>query len=231
MANPPSVGQGWPQRAWPHLRAALILTHVVAVVALALPHPGQVTNRSQWTSSRGRMELASWTSTLNRVGYEISESELEDRAWAWATGYAEWHRRWLAPFDAYNRYFHVRQEWSMFTHPKKRVGRIWIEIERDGAFVPVFISKSPQHTWLEDVLTHNRMRKLFNRVTSHRYKAGLLEFALWIAPRIARDFPRAPRARVRIENYLTPSAEEVQRGFTPSGTFTRSRLIDLEALR
>jgi len=211
------------------VRTALIFTHVLVVLALTLPHPALVADRSRWDSGRGRMELASWTRTLNRLGVDISETELEAKAWSWATAYADWYRRYLAPLTLYSRYLHVRQQWSMFTHPKQRVGRVWIEIDRGSGFEPVFVSKSDEHTWNGDVLTHNRIRKLFNRVTSHRYKEGFDEFAEWIAPQLARDFPTATRARVRIENYVTPTPEQSRAGVHPKGTFTRTRVLDLRA--
>jgi hypothetical protein len=220
------------QRAWPHIRAALVLLHIVAVVLLSLPHPSLILDRSRWRSGRGRMELANWTRTFNRLGFDVTEAELERKAWAAGERYRAWFSRYVHPFERYATYLHTRQGWSMFTHPKKRIGKVWIEIElKPGVFWPVFVSKSPVFVWNQGALTHNRMRKLFNRVTSHRYKGGFDEFALWVAPKLARAYPASRRARVSIENYVTPPPERVRAGEIPRSTFTRRKLVELEALR
>ena len=60
-----------PATRWAHVRGALVLLHVVAVLVLALPNTGgSVANRSSWKNPTVQGELRVWASRLSSLGID-----------------------------------------------------------------------------------------------------------------------------------------------------------------
>src|SRR3712207_1298002 len=78
---------GW----WPHVRAALVLLHLIVIFILALPSLDAGLNRAAWSNPTVQQELASWAGVLNNCGLRVTSAELEEHMWSAAVTYSAIH--------------------------------------------------------------------------------------------------------------------------------------------
>jgi hypothetical protein len=219
------------QRAWPHIRAALVLLHIVGIMLLALPWSRSLADRGRWKHPHSQRELESWASFARGVGLEMDNSEVEDLLWGITSTYLKVRDVLVSPFARYSICCGTGQGWRMFATPQRKPGQLTIEIEEDGVFRTIYRSRDSEHDWRRHQFDHNRVRKGIGRI--YRPSGGNLynEFAEWFALRAAEDFPKATRARFRqhVGRSLPPA--EMKAGKRPTIEIANERVFDLEELR
>ena len=218
------------ERAWPELRAVLVLLHVVAVVLVATPSPSVGLRRSTWADPTVQAEFAAWNERFHALGAQWTEKEMEDRLWSFATSYNTVREEILLPFNPYTKYLGTSQTWRMFVAPQRFPTRLDIDVEENGAWTPVFEERSPTLTWLRPMMDHDRVRSVIFRFGWAPYKHLYEDFGTWIAARAARDFPDATRVRLHLYRYQTPSPEQVLTHTEPEGAWQQEHILSLTKL-
>jgi hypothetical protein len=198
------------------VRAALVLLHISAVVALAIPSLRAGMDRSSWADPTVQDEFRAWAER-----FDMEPKELEERAWRFAQSWNRLHERLVAPFTPYRDYAGVRQPWVMFVAPQRHPARMEIEIFERGAWRTIYRERSSEHEWRRSSFDQDRMRSAFFRFGWDRYLSSYREFAEWVAQETARDFPQAEASRVRLYRYRTASPEEVVEQRVPAGRWEK----------
>ncbi len=212
----PSPQPGW--YAWPHIRAALVSLHLMAVVMMALPGPpDEALDREEWQNRHIQSQLDAWAARLSGPLLEVTPQELEDRLYALASGWVRGRRAILTPFRPYWTYCGTRQSWQMFTAAEYTTSRLHVDVRERGAWRPVHINRDPEYPWLDGWLSHHRLRPVVH--SCGRTPEGVESFAGWVAEQAARDFPEAEAVRVRYFRTRTPSPDEMRAGVRPQGEF------------
>lgn len=196
----------------PHALAAFVALHLFAVTFCALPSVGSGMNRSAWAQPTVQGEFAAWTARLNGLGLRITQAELEDRLWAFASRYEAWRDAVMIPLDPYYTYCGTWQSWKMFVAPHRYPARLEIEVDSGSGWQPVYVARSTEHTWLARWLDHDRFRAATFRYGWEHYRNTRREFAAWIAREADEAFPDGRRVRVSFVRYRTRSPEEVRAG-------------------
>ena len=198
---------------------------------MSTPSPGSGLKRAAWSDPTVKAEFAAWTDRLNGLGWPIDQSTLEDRAWDFAVGYDRARDKLLTPFDPYLKYTGARQSWRMFVAPHRYPTRLWVELEEDGAWRPIYVERSSEHTWMGYQLDHDRFRSAIFRYGWPQFRSSYKQFAEWLASRAARDFPEATQLRTRMYKYRTASPDEVREDRMPEGRFQMEVVVPLAPLR
>ncbi|MCP4804306.1 MAG: hypothetical protein GY884_03075 [Proteobacteria bacterium] len=226
MTAPP-----WLKSAWPHLRAAFVLFHVVALFLMAIPAPGGGMSKSAWADPTVQGEFQAWTERLNDMGADITVEELEDRLWSLATVYMEKRKTVLDPIAPYYRYTGTTQSWRMFVAPHRYPARLHIEVEEGGTWREVYVMRSEEHAWRAEQLDNDRMRAAIFRMSWRPYRRIWVTFTEWAADRAAEDFPEATRIRLRFFKYKTQGPKEIAAGKELDGNWIQTVMLDLEQRR
>lgn len=219
------------QAIWPHLRAVLIIVHVVAILLFALPNPGSALNRRAWKTPAVQLEMKRWSERLTSMGRPTTPPQLEDELYAVAKRWYDLRAGLLEPFSPYHRYLGIRQPWTMFAAPHRFPARLEVHIEVDGKWKPVYIARSDEHDWQRTLMDHDRMRAATFRYIWPQYNGDYRHLANWLAKAAARDFPEAKRARIRWLRRRSPSPKQVREDDQPRGSYERPVTVDLGPLR
>ena len=218
-------GASW-SALWPHLRALLILVHLLSVVILSLPSSSRLSDKSHWDAPSQQTELNAWA---NRLGVE--KKNFESFVWRNTQRYVN-ARKWIArPFLKYADYSGSRQGWTMFSSPRLVTGRFEVEVETQGKWELVFRPLDSDADWNVWQFEHNRLRKLLGRLATKPRQRAYNELTSWIAKELARDFPRATRARISLMTWKTLPPEKIRAGERPIEHRTSYQEFDLENLR
>ncbi len=212
------------QRAWPHVRAALVLVHGAAVLALAVPSLSAGTDRSSWADPTVQGELHAWGERLG-----IPPRELEETAWQFAQRWIRLHAVLVAPFVPYRTYVGVRQPWVMFVAPQRYPVRIEIDLLEAGQWRTIYRERSDTYAWKRRLFDHDRLRAVFFRFGWDKYGYTWRDFADWVAVEAGRDFPGATAVRLRMLRFRTLSPDEVKAGQTPEGRWEKELVRELRA--
>lgn len=216
---------------WPHVRAALILLHVVAVLLAASPSLRGGMQRSGWADPTVQAELDAWHAVATTAGWTVSRQRFEDTLWRAAVRLMDARRALLTPFAPYHHYLGTDQSWRMFVAPQRFPSRLWIEVEEAGAYRPIYVARDPDHTWNAAVLDHDRMRTLVFLMGWKAYDDVYTRWVEWLAPQVAADFPDATRLRTRYARQRSPTPAEARSGATAEVTFRRTEVVELEHYR
>ena len=200
---------------WPYLRAVLVMLHVVAVVALAIPSVRAGLDRSSWSDPTVQDEIKAWA-----LRFGMPPSELEEDAWRFAQGWSRLHETIARPFEPYRQYVGVRQPWTMFVAPHRHPSRLEIDILEED-WRTIYRERSDEHEWRRAILDQDRMRSAIFRFSWDRYGPNYREFSEWAAAEAKRDFPRAMMLRVRMYRSRSPTPEEVKEDRIPAGHYER----------
>lgn len=214
--------------SWKHVRAVLVLVHLVAVVVLAIPSLRAGLDRRSWKNPTVQGELAAFSKRLETIGFDVEPEVLEERVWRYAVAYNRIYEALEAPFFPYRHWVGVRQPWVMFVAPHRHPARVEIEVEEDHRWRLVYRARSEEHTWNRRLFDHDRLRSAFFRYGWSRYAAAYRDLCSFIAKEAARDFPNATRVRVRMYRYRTPSPEELRSGAIPRGHYERAVILPVE---
>ena len=214
------------KKTWPHVRALLILVHLVSVVILSLPSSNRLGDKSHWDAPSQQDELHAWA---DRLGVE--KEEFETFLWNTTQKYIA-ARRWISrPFLRFADYSGGRQGWTMFANPRRTTGRFEIEVEIDGEWELVFRPRDSEADWNRWQFDHNRVRKLMGRLASKPHQPAYNEFTYWVARKLAVDFPKATRAKITLLTWKTLEPSAVRDGENPKENRTQYQEFSLEKLR
>jgi hypothetical protein len=210
-----------------HLIGAFALFHVVAVFLLATPDVRGGLSARAWKDPVVQRQLSQWRDGLAGVGIETTPEELQALIFKIGGGYHDARDKVLTPFAPYERAFGTRQPWRLFSGEHAYPSVLHIDVERGGAFEPIYVARSDEHTWRRPLFDDVRMRKLvYLSSWPHRQK-HYQQLVDWIALEVVRDFPDATRVRVRRWRYKIPSAAEARAGQPIKGRFRDERVVDL----
>jgi hypothetical protein len=215
---------------WPQLRAAFVLFHVLMVVVLSLPRPGELDKRSAWQKPRVQRNFAAGTRLLRGLGLDLEDGKLQAYTWDAAQHYLRAQALVGKPFAPYARAVGIRQGWRMFLTGGREASREHIEIMEGGRWRTLYVRGSDRHRWFGTELDYHRLRKLCGfAVKGH--EAEWEAFASFLARRAAREFPRASALRLRTELFDVPTAAETLAGLKREPSFGRELVVPLEGLR
>lgn len=229
MSGPPSepVASATPEPrgAWPHLRAALILGHVLTLVMLSLPG-GYVVDKRRWSTPDNQSDLAGWAEKARRLGFHVTNAELEARLFAVATAYASVMGPASAPFRQYAHWTGTHQGWVMFSSPQRHPREIHVDvIDGKGLATPLHRPRSDATPWRRAELDHDRFRKLSSRFGKGVADGAFDDVARWLAKRAFEDVPSAVRIRVSLVRYDLLPPERLRAGEVPVGV--TDRMVEL----
>ncbi len=231
MADEEENGETAMGRAWPHIRAAFVLFHLLAVCILSVPASGAMRDISAWRAPHAQRELGVWAERARALGWDVSQSEFEAWLWDFTQGYLEVRNRIAAPFALYSHYTGALQGWSMFANPQTEPAWLTVEIRQGDELRTVYRERSSAEDWMRWQLDHNRVRKLQGRLGRGAYDDHYRGLVEWLARRAAIDFPEATHLRARVERRRTPEPfDDAEVGYQ-SSRFERELIIDLEPLR
>lgn len=214
------------RRVWPHLRALVVLAHLVAIILMSLPSSHRLASRSHWDKPEQQADLERWSNTLG-----VDRDEFEVFLWDWTQRYVRLRKSVTHPFLIYADYTGARQGWTMFSGPRRRTGRYEIQVEELGVFRSVFRTQDSTATWNRSQFEHNRLRKLMAKLTTHPQIPAYAQFSRWVAKRVAEDFPNATRCKVTLDTWKTLSPQQHRDGVEPDVARTRSQMFTLEVFR
>jgi len=230
-APPAAAGPPARRRVREHLLGVFVLYHAAAVALMSVPDPGAGMVRSAWKDPTVQQEFKVWAGSISRLGRTVTSAELEERLWGFASGWMRWRVALGLPFEAYGEYVGVRQPWRMFIAPHRFPTHLAVDVEEGGQWRTIYVDRSPEFTWRAATFSHDRMRAALFRYGWPRYRRTYESLAEWIAERVARDFPAATRARVRMVKRRTPTPEEVRAGKIPPGENQQEMIFELEGRR
>jgi hypothetical protein len=211
--------------------AAFVALHLFAVTLCALPSVGAGMSRVAWKQPTVQGEFQAWTERLNGWGLRLTEPELEDRLWTFASGYETVRGYVLAPFQPYLEYCGTWQSWKMFVAPHRFPERLEIEVDRGSGWEPVYVARSREHAWMASWLDHDRFRAALFRYAWEQYGKPRKEFATWVAKQAATAFPDAHQVRVSFVRHKSPSPAEVRSGAPVEEQRELEQIRDLDRLR
>ncbi len=215
---------------WPHVRAVLILFHVLSMLVLSLPDAGAFDDR-RWQNDNARDDLRKMAERLNAWGWSTDATTLERDLRAAGKRYLHVQQSIAAPFEGYAALTGSRQGWSMFASPQRHPAELHVDIAQTGEWRPLYRPQSEVHAWHRTQLEHNRFRKFLGRFARGFQVTHYDDAARWIATRAAVEHPDASRVRVQLYRYATLPPEQVRAGLKPSGRYEHTRVWDAGTLR
>jgi len=218
-------------RAWPHIRAVLIVVHLFAITVLAMPAPGSGLQRSAWDDPTVKEEFSAWRARLDGWGLHYEEDEFEEMLWTVASGYQKSVRKVTDPFKPYYRYAGTHQSWRMFVAPHMNPSILHIDVRVNNEWQTVYVENSDAFTWNRELFDHDRMRSAMFRYAWPGWRTNWERLGDWLAVRLADDYPEATLARFRYWKYRSLSPEQVAAGDERDGRFYRRYEVDLTELR
>lgn len=214
-----------------HLVGVFVVLHVVSVALSSLPSVRGNLSPSMMREPVVQHELRQWTRALEQLGLEVTTREFQDFIVALGHLYSDVRDVLVKPFEPYRRHLGTGQTWNLFTSAHRIPSRLEIDLEEGGAFRPLYVARSDEHTWRRASLDDTRMRKAVYFLSWRRASRTYGTFAEWVAREAAEDFPDATRVRVRYWRYETPSPEQVRRGEEPEGRYVKTKLLELARYR
>jgi hypothetical protein len=200
-------------RAWPTIRAVLVLYHVLAVLVLAFPSPPSNMQREAWDNPTVQSEFQAWAERLKSVGVQKTPRELDQTLYAMAQRYHAVRTEVIAPFQPYVTYAGVRQSWHLFAGPQRFPVRIEVSVREGGQWRKVYETRSVEHTWRGDLFDRYRLRRVIS-MSTWKSPQQFQMLCDWIAKQAARDFPAATEVMIRQFRYRTPTPAEAIEGKT-----------------
>lgn len=217
---------GW----WPHLRAALIGLHIVAVVLLSLPSSGSLLQRRNWDLPTTQRAFTAIAARLRWLGVDSSK-DFEDRLWRFTEGYVGVRDTIAKPFSYYSELAGVREGWRMFSRPRKHPIALEIAVDRSRGFQPIYRPHSKEYDFWGRKFRQYRMRAVTGGFARRFDPSWYDSFAKLLATKAAEAYPDARGIRVRLYEWTTLPPAEVRAGAEPEGRHKHYRLFRAAALR
>ncbi len=214
-----------------HLRAVLILLHVVAVTALAFPAPVGGMNERAFAQPSVQASFESTAATLRSLGLDVSKDALQ--AWLWGHGnrFMAVRKQLLRPLHPYADLTGSHQGWRMFSSLNRRAAWLVVDLEEGGDMRTIYRMRSDRYTWRRRQLDQERTRALVNGWCWGRNKGSYKRFAQWLGRQAAADFPDATAIRVHMDRAALPDPATLHADGMPAGRSTWPVRVALEPLR
>lgn len=212
---------------WPHVRAVLILAHIVVVIIYAIPNPGMGLDRQAWKNPAIQREVGMWAERVSMVGPKITSKELEDWAFGVIVKWVRLRQSVLRPLSPYQRYLGNRQPWSMFGAPHRYPARLHIDIFENGKWRPIYVARSAEYNWNARLFDHDRMRAAIYRYAWPAYQGTFRQFGTWVANHAKEDFPEATQVRLHWHRAHSATPEQVRNNNLPQGSFGGALVLPL----
>lgn len=211
---------------WPHLRAALVSFHLIAIVLSAIPAPAGGMNRRNWKDATVQGELKDWG---RRLG--VDPATLEDSLYAFAKGYMHVRDLWLYPVEPYLDITGTDQPWRMFVAPHRHPARYRVEAQTnaESEFELLFEERSPDARWHADLFEQERTRSVLFRYAWPEYSSDSRQFCSWVATKVFEERPDVASVRCRYWKAPSPSPEEARSGVELPGEWVASKTIPRSA--
>lgn len=210
---------------WPHVRAAFVAFHVVAMALSAVPTPEGGMSRANWADETVQAEIAAWA---GRFGAE--PKAFEERLWSFATVYVAGYRKLMTPFDPYEELTGTGQNWKMFVAPHKYPTRLQISGRAgDGEWRVLFEEGSPTATWRRGLLRTERLRASTFRWGWSTYASAWSKGCTSLAKLAFEDDPSLSSVRCRMWKAPSPSPAQARSGDLPAGRWTSTRVVEKRA--
>jgi hypothetical protein len=194
--------------AWKHLRAILVLAHVLAMVLTAIPAPVGGINRAAWKNPTAQMEFATYARFLG-VPAEVFEEKLFALAIFWM-GIRDIY---LRPVWPYTRITGTDQPWRMFVGPDRYPPRFQVQFRTALTdFATLYEERSPQYDWHEEYFRQERVRSHTYRYAWPEYAHPATQHCHWLARRVFEEKADATEVRCRFWKQKTPSPAQVVAG-------------------
>jgi hypothetical protein len=204
VSIPPSL-----KKAWPHLRAALVLFHFACIFVLAFPAPIGGLDRAVWKLPAVQEDFQAWARALH-----MSEPVFEDLIFDIATGWMTARGIAARPFETYTAWTGTDQPWRMFVGPVRAPTRLQIQVHGrtapPDAWETLFEERSTQYRWHELLFTQERLRSQISRWPWPAY-SGEYDWGCAYIARLAFDErPDIDAARCRFVAQQSPTVEQVR---------------------
>ncbi len=195
-----------------HLRAILVLLHLLAICTLALPAPVGGINERSYKDPSLQATFGDYAKALQAVGLDISRKELQDRAWVVGKAMVDFHNAAKKPFMPYYQATGTWQGWRMFGYVSRKPARleVYARMAENEDWQPIFIARSSEWDWRATQLDQERMRGLVNDHSWRRGKGRYLELSRWLARQAAADLPQAHALKVQMRSLPLPSPEQLR---------------------
>lgn len=200
-----------------HLRAVLVLLHVLAITILAFPAPVGAMNRRSFQEPGVQDTIASYARALQAVGAPVDRETLEDWLWRQGSRLIQVRRAAVKPWKPYVALTGAEQGWRMFGTVARRPAWLVVEVQEGGAWRPVYRSRSSTLTWRAHQFDQERMRAVVSQWSWKSRKKGYEEFGVWLARQASVDFPQASHLRTRMEQVVLPPPERLRAEGLPAG--------------
>ena len=196
-----------------HLRAALVVFHLLAIGLLSLPAPVGALNRRTYNNPGVQAIFADYASVLQRLGLDVSRSSLQDEAWRTGRRLLGARRALLRPLRPYTALTGTHQGWSMFGMVNRQPARLEVHIQADpaGPWKPVYAMRSDAHDWRRRALDQERVRGLFNDFSHLRNRRRFRQVGAWFAREVLAEHPEAERVRVSMVVLPSPEPQALRR--------------------
>jgi hypothetical protein len=209
--------------AWPHIRAALVAFHCVAVALVAAPAPSESASVLAPDDPRFASELHPWAKLLD-LSDEAFATRLEHVRARWVEG----RRDLLAPFTAYLELVGARQPWNMFAAPNRTPSRFTFEVRDVRRADPeagwIFLAGLPSGSWRRSFFESERSRSFLNNVARSGAWSLADDLCAWLA---GRAFDEGPWREARC-SFVSAEAPSWRVGAPPSArsTMDHSLVVD-----
>jgi hypothetical protein len=202
-----------------HLRALLVLLHVLAVSVMAFPAPVGAMSKKDWASPELQQTFQGYAGALRAVGLPVTDEGLQ--AWLWEAGndLLAVRKAALAPFRPYLELTGSEQGWRMFGTVNRRPAWLVVEVgDGQDQWRRVYEMRSDEHTWLREQMDQERVRGLVNGYSWLNRKKSYDQLSVWLARRASVDFPDASHMRIAMERRRLPAPQELRTQGMPAPT-------------
>lgn len=200
-----------------HLRAILVLLHVLAITLLSFPAPVGGMTKKAFADPAAQASFAAYATVLQGLGLDVEPAELE--AWLWDRGnrLIELRRILVEPTLPYQKWTGAEQGWRMFGMVNRRPAWLVIELQEGEAWRTIYRCRSQEHAWRQEQLDQERMRAVVNAWSWRTRKPGYDQFGVWIAQQASVDFPGASHLRIHMQQVALPPPEVLRSSGMPEG--------------
>ncbi len=208
-------------KRWPHVRAALVTIHLVAIVIAAIPAPVGGMSRRAWSDPTVQDEFRAWGARLG-----VEPKKLEDFMWDLGTRWMGLRRkvmRWVWP---YLEVTGTDQPWRMFVAPHRHPSRFQVQVRTaDADFETLFEERSSEYRWRETFFEQERLRSILFRYSWNEYSGDARRTCEWLAREIFVERPDAVEVRCRYWKARSPSPREAREGAEMEGRWTQVKQV------
>lgn len=207
---------------WPHLRAAFVAFHLIAIVLAAIPAPAGGMNRRNWKDPTVQQEFRAWG---DRLG--VDPATLEEAIFGFAKGYMRVRDVWLMPVEPYLDATGTDQPWRMFVAPHKHPARYRVEVLEAGSteWELLFEERSKEARWRAGFFEQERTRSVLFRYAWSEYGPEARDFCEWIGAQVFEEREDVVSVRCRYWKAPSPSPEEAASGAELPGQWVATKVV------